>query len=403
MTKLHEEILELAAASIDFPLTTEEADQVAAHLRGCPSCRGRVEAISSDQRAIAALQPIAIDGAHATAIWTGVRRRRTPAPPLVRVVLLAAALALLALAAAAVGGALLRDAGPRLGISGPSTDQAAVIVPSSTPVSTAATPGSFAEGAFVDVSVTGLRVRTAPTVDNAKSAKLEPLLGVGTHLKVLNGPVQADGYAWYEVQALDLPHHGWVAAADHDGEPWILSAAGADPTPSFSPVEEALARALRPDSLVDCVPRRSALPSRSTVGIDCGVSGAVATKVGAYQFNDAGDAARTYLERIASYDVKPASGSCGAGSAGDAPWLDKDGEPAGPKSIAVSGSGTRSVGRIGCFLNENDVANVRVTCGSVYVGILGVDGDLAALSDWAWSTSGQPEPGSRPSICGLLD
>ena len=238
MTKLHEEILELAAASIDFPLTTEEADQVAAHLRGCPSCRGRVEAISSDQRAIAALQPIAIDGAHATAIWTGVRRRRTPAPPLVRVVLLAAALALLALAAAAVGGALLRDAGPRLGISGPSTDQAAVIVPSSSPVPTAATPGSFAEGAFVDVAVTGLRFRTAPTVDNAKSAKLEPLLGVGTHLKVLNGPVQADGYAWYEVQALDLPHHGWVAAADHDGEPWILNAAGADPTPSFSPVEE---------------------------------------------------------------------------------------------------------------------------------------------------------------------
>jgi hypothetical protein len=53
----------------------------------------------------------------------------------------------------------------------------------------------------------------------------EPLLPLGTRLYVLDGPVSASGYAWYEVVPLTsrpLPT-GWVASADRDGEPWITA------------------------------------------------------------------------------------------------------------------------------------------------------------------------------------
>ena len=401
MTTLHDEILELAAASVDFPITTEDAERIAAHLEGCPACRRRVDGIRSDQRALAALQPIVIDGRHATAIWAGVRRRRAPAPPIVRMVLLAALLALLVLAAAAVGGAILRDTAPRLGLTTPSTALLAAVVPS-TPTRSASPPGAYAAGALVDVAVRGLRVRTAPTVDNTKSAKLEPLLNTGAHLKVLDGPVRADGYDWYEIEALDLPHRGWVAAADHDGNPWILDIAAARAAASFSPDEQALVDALRRDAAIGCEPRRTTMPSRSTAGVDCGLHGSLVTNVGAYRFKDGGDAARTYLERMATYDVTPATGACGSGTAGDAPWLSRDGSASEPNVITV-GAQSRSIGRSGCFLNENDIANVRVTCGSMYVGVLGVDGDIAALYDWVWAAAGGPAAvGSPPSICRLV-
>jgi hypothetical protein len=40
--------------------------------------------------------------------------------------------------------------------------------------------------------VTDLRVRTEPTVDDARSARIEPLLGLGTRLRIMEGPVIAD-------------------------------------------------------------------------------------------------------------------------------------------------------------------------------------------------------------------
>ena len=44
----------------------------------------------------------------------------------------------------------------------------------------------------------GLRVRTAPGV-GADSKKLKPLLNAGARMLVVDGPVAADGYDWYEV------------------------------------------------------------------------------------------------------------------------------------------------------------------------------------------------------------
>jgi alpha-tubulin suppressor-like RCC1 family protein len=74
----------------------------------------------------------------------------------------------------------------------------------------------------------GLRVRSAPRVSD-DSLKYQPLLPLGTELRVLDGPVSASGFVWYKVEAVsfvlqDGPGNGWVAIAGKDGEPWIALA-----------------------------------------------------------------------------------------------------------------------------------------------------------------------------------
>lgn len=80
----------------------------------------------------------------------------------------------------------------------------------------------------------GLRVRSEPRVSD-DSYMYEPLLPVGTDLYVLDGPVSASGYDWYDVVTLTsrtLPR-GWVASAGRDGEPWIAAGAfDCPPVPS---------------------------------------------------------------------------------------------------------------------------------------------------------------------------
>ena len=69
-----------------------------------------------------------------------------------------------------------------------------------------------------------LRVRSAPGVGSA-SVKLEPLLQARTLLFVIAGPIAADDYDWYQVAPFDgIAATGWVAAAAHDGTPWLAPA-----------------------------------------------------------------------------------------------------------------------------------------------------------------------------------
>jgi hypothetical protein len=73
-------------------------------------------------------------------------------------------------------------------------------------------------------TVDGVRVRSQPRVSD-DSFKEEPLLPIGTALYVLDGPVSASGYEWYNVAQLasrTLPS-GWVASASRDGAPWIAA------------------------------------------------------------------------------------------------------------------------------------------------------------------------------------
>ena len=90
-------------------------------------------------------------------------------------------------------------------------------VPTQTPTERGLTAGTIAA-----TVVDGLRVRSQPRVSD-DSTKYEPLLPLGTQLVVLDGPVSASGYLWYEVVPLTtrpLPH-GWVSSAARDGEQWL--------------------------------------------------------------------------------------------------------------------------------------------------------------------------------------
>ena len=70
--------------------------------------------------------------------------------------------------------------------------------------------------------VDSLRVRSEPRISE-DSYKEKPLLPLDTPLFVLDGPVSASGYDWYQVVPLTSQYlpQGWVASASRDGEPWI--------------------------------------------------------------------------------------------------------------------------------------------------------------------------------------
>ena len=401
MTTVHDEFLELAAASIDFELSETERAALAAHLADCIPCRRRVMGLEADQRAVAQLPAFALAPASVDQVRGRIHRSGSPARPPLRLLAVAAILALLAVAAFTVGAELLRrDRDRDLSVvppTGPIESPLSSPEPNASPA-----PNVLTAGSVVDVVSGGLRVRTLPTVDNSKSVKLDPLLAVGTQLQIIEGPVKADGYDWYLVQAIGLPHRGWVAAADHDGSPWVEDRALASSSPSpYTAVESDLIAGLRSDAVVHCGPRRKDLPVRATAAVECRVNSDLVERFGVYRFRDARDAALTYLERLASNDVDPASGDCSAGTSGDAPWMPGDGTTGSAEDrVAFGGSDRWVVGRSGCFLDEDGTANVRLTCGSTYIGIVGRSEDLAALHAWAWrSDAGQVPPGEPPGIC----
>ena len=82
---------------------------------------------------------------------------------------------------------------------------------------------------LAEVIITELVVRTKPSVAD-DSRILEPVLGEGQRLFVVQGPKQASGYFWYLVQPLTDPDatqtlpFGWVSSADRNGEPWLRAA-----------------------------------------------------------------------------------------------------------------------------------------------------------------------------------
>lgn len=116
--------------------------------------------------------------------------------------------------------------------------QTPVVSPTGSPVTPSPTadhidsptssPGDAFLGAKVVTVSDHLRMRSAPEVSDA-SIKYEPVLPLGTELRVLGGPVSASGYVWYDVtptsfRMSDGIDHGWVAMADHDGTPWLALA-----------------------------------------------------------------------------------------------------------------------------------------------------------------------------------
>ena len=96
MTTVHDEFLELAAASIDFELSETERAALAAHLADCIPCRRQVMGLEADQRAMAQLPSFTLAPESVDQMRGRIHRSDSPARPLLRLLAIAAMLALLA-------------------------------------------------------------------------------------------------------------------------------------------------------------------------------------------------------------------------------------------------------------------------------------------------------------------
>jgi hypothetical protein len=107
-----------------------------------------------------------------------------------------------------------------------SADPGGSTEPGATPAPSPLEPLAHGTLAIVTLDGNDLRVRSRPgTGDDSKM--LKPRLPPNTRLLIVDGPVAADGYDWYEVQtdAELIDRFGWVAAGE-DGVAWIA------PTPA---------------------------------------------------------------------------------------------------------------------------------------------------------------------------
>jgi hypothetical protein len=238
MTHDHEAV-QLAVASLDFDLTPDERTRMEAGLAACPECAAIAASHLQMQSMLQRLP------AHDASPHVRQRvMRASLVPPRSnqwQVLLVAAALFGLLLAAAVAAGAFRNDPLDQITDVPPSSAPALgdVISPepsqSQDPLASPPGPGGgsvFGEALRLDSIaevVSGrLRIRSEPRVAD-DSIKYEPLLPVGAHLMILEGPVVANDYDWYQVAAWDPADPevaypaGWVSRGDHDGTPWIAA------------------------------------------------------------------------------------------------------------------------------------------------------------------------------------
>jgi hypothetical protein len=155
-----------------------------------------------------------------------------------------------------------------------------------------------------------------------------------------------------------------VVGVGGNGTIWQLEA--------YTPDEAYLLSGVRSDVRLGCSPRRAELPPRAIAGIECVPPTGPTSQVGAYLFEGVDDAVATYAERLAAEGVGLRSGGCP--------------DAAGEDSYHPEAPGETGSARIGCFVNEAGVANLRFTIPSepVYVGILGRSSDTGLIWDSAW-------------------
>ena len=121
------------------------------------------------------------------------------------------------------------------------------------PSQTRTPQGEFAHDAIVETAVSNLNLRDAPRLSGGILGSLAP--GAGSI--VIDGPVTADGFDWYQIHSLGLPMGsgceepfltepfncplwvGWVAAAGSDGSPWLVASDFACPIWPQSKLTEA--------------------------------------------------------------------------------------------------------------------------------------------------------------------
>lgn len=126
-------------------------------------------------------------------------------------------------------------------------------------------------GAVAVTVVDALRVRSKPRISE-DSYKQEPLLPLGTQLYVIDGPISASGYAWFEILPLRsraIPV-GWVAAGSRDGHTWL--AVDEFDCPS-KPVDFRTLAALPAGVGLACFPRVALTVEARVVSCNCDVDG----------------------------------------------------------------------------------------------------------------------------------
>jgi hypothetical protein len=184
--------------------------------------------------------------------------------------------------------------------------------------------------------------------------------------------------------------------------PAVTPAPTPKPTDAMTAAERKLVALLRPDAAVDCAPRRTDLPEGAIRAVECRADDPLVASIGVYEFKSDEEAAHAYMTRLASYGVDVRAGDCGHDVPGDAAWVPGDGEGSydDPGVFNFENEALRT-DRIGCFKNENGIANVRVTCDTAYIGVLGAKKDLSDLTDWTWRYPKGYEPGTpdAPGIC----
>jgi hypothetical protein len=263
---IHDHELELAAAAIDFELTPAERARLEKAIAECSVC---ASAAASYRRQAILLQALPVVDASPMVRRNveraiGVRPQRTSWTWAV----LAAAMLGLLLTSVLVAGAIDRnrksglvDVSPRptpYEASQPSalpSELVPDVVALDPPSGDLADVGPpLAHDSIAAVVTKNLRVRSAPFVGDA-SARYQPFLQPDDRLFVVDGPVFAQNYEWYQVKpwrprdpARSWPV-GWVARAGHDGEVWFRPSS---PSCSNSPIDVATLLTLAPMERLAC-------------------------------------------------------------------------------------------------------------------------------------------------------
>lgn len=233
---MHEHELELAAAVLDFELTPAERARLDRAIAECSTCAG---AAAAYRRQATLLQALPVVDA-SPVVRMRVERAAGLRPPQRTAwtwALLAAALLGLVLTGVLVAGSSPRrnpivEVEPTPVPTAPPSDAPSAapspdVIALDPPSGGLANVGpALARDSLALVVTDNLRLRSAPFVGDL-SVRHKRLLQPDDRLFIVDGPVIAQNYEWYQVKAwrprqpsVSWPV-GWVARAGHDGEVWL--------------------------------------------------------------------------------------------------------------------------------------------------------------------------------------
>lgn len=236
----HRQILELAAAAIDFELDPAERSRLHDALEECTLCRRQVAAMRATATILGRPSDIGTPSrVRDVVVGAALRGGRTPGwrPLLVASLSLLVVLGGTAIVVGNRGSAVLPPVSPSA--SGPVQTAVAQVSPSPTATPTpnetqpsvpaeTSTPsvtqapddnGPLRVGDIAAMATDGrLVIRTQPG-RGTDSAVYKTNIYPGQRMLILEGPVEASGYPWFRVRLGAI--EGWVAAASQNGDRWL--------------------------------------------------------------------------------------------------------------------------------------------------------------------------------------